>query len=1112
MAGMMTDYSFEEDFKKKFQSLDKLNKELTVISQLIESLKNTGIKEDKDKRKKLIDRKSIKLDELQRVGRGIGYMSSIGGLIEIYTSGLFIVADFCVIYIQLRSGRRVERGDFRLVHEKIKGLMESKAGVKRFICEDEILGFLNYIGLSEADYRPALEKWLEVFFEEDSLINKLPIGSVYSINRIYDKFFYLCKTKFNVSLVHIRSELETVMNREMSSLLVEDYQWFGLYAFVVYKVLDRFLRPLSHFEEIGEFESAVQLHAVENINNINIMDTLKEFAEQVALLQEESNNVLRDIPNKLSFAKGLKFFQEMRQDSDGFIESLSSFVRESPWFTKQRLFLGLSERNVISLLDMMRQKVVLSLGEKASLVSRSDFMSPEWCKTYLSYYYKSIKERINSFFVFEEAVEETSDLQIFLDYLSCDKLHKVVSVCLSQLFFAIQPIADLQNSLSSFKEHLLIEKIPYTEELFLSFIDEKDKELAIIEDKNKLFEDGFLFFNQINDTVPLLCFLSVEKRKAIDELQEKWKDQCELLEKECINDKQAPSKNPINEIEALPFSEPLQKPSLLAELFPDLKARLRELSANILVSLVCIEERAHDYKKTTKNNKLIDRFKSASGQVYATVWSLKKFLNIEFDVTMTALLPKIIVRIETDYEENQSCLGVNLLKNDIARCSESIQSMVDKVKELKDKLIELKQEKEVLMLGKTDENFSFTTIKKMAKIVGRYEQLKDQFLFLYNLMRIVSVDDQLKRKGLEVTALYELFDDLATFKKTYRTLEKHRHLLDNVADSRETLVEKAMESATKQDDSIEEQPQLTPKESALDVELSYETSACYEVHQPLNHGFEHWKNQVEVEINQVTRAIMNASDELLDRLYPLFVRILQHYQQKIEAKQSECLEGSSCIAQAKLYCELTCFEIGRWLSYMDCRLYYFSSVYPLANVAAEGNNRPYLFFQNNYGAMDSVDSANMADYLVATMNESDIEKQIAVEEERLFNHSQSFIKPLCQNDSLYADGFAGLDKRVFEASEQMFKVSQLKTRLEFEKEKKQAVFEQLAKKMDKQSLKSFIKRVDPRANFEFVSTPVVVYVPVVTSAGLYQLPSTSSSVVDSGYSSHAYSFGGTPPP
>ena len=399
----------------------------------------------------------------------------------------------------------------------------------------------------------------------------------------------------------------------------------------------------------------------------------------------------------------------------------------------------------------------------------------------------------------------------------------------------------------------------------------------------------------------------------------------------------------------------------------------------------------------------------------------------------------------------------------------------------------------------------------MAKIVESYKHLKDQFLFLYDLMRIVSVDDQLQRECLELNSFYELLDDLDAFKETYRTLDKHRYLLCNVADDRETVVRKAQESATKQDDPIEEKQPISREENALETELSHETSADHDINQPLHDGFENWKNQLEVDVNQVTSAIMNASDELLVRLHPLFVRILKCYQQKIVVKQSEYLEELSCIEMAKLYGEQAFFKIGQWFNYMDCRLYYFSCGYPVGSGVVEANNRPYLFFKNN----DDVASANMADYLVATMHVSDLEKKIAAEEKRLFNHSQSFIKPLCQNDSVYADGFAGLDKRVFEASEQMFKISQLKRRLGFEKEKKQAVFEQLAKKMDEQSLKSFVSRVDPQANFAFVSTPGVVYLPVGTSASFYQLPPpspSSVSVADSGYSSHAHSVGGAPPP
>ncbi|WP_218813465.1 hypothetical protein [Rickettsiella endosymbiont of Dermanyssus gallinae] len=1109
MADVMTDYSLGQDFNSKFQLIGKLNKELIVISQLIESLKSSKIKSDKDKKKEFSDRKKLKLDELQRLGRDVGCITALGGMTDICSAGLIVIADFFLIYTQQCSGGSSDRSNFITLYDQIMLLMESKEDVKQLRGENQILGFLNNIGLSESDYKPALEKWLDAFFESDSLIDKTAAGSVYIMNRIYDRFFYLGNTNFNVSLTNIRGEIEKIMNRDMSVLLTEDYQWFGFYIFVFYKVLDRFLRPLSQFKDIDEFMSAVHLKNAENANEINIMDTLKAFAGQVTTLQEESNNILQDIPHKVSYANGLKFLQEVSKDSEAFIESLSDFVLDSAWIKRQLSFLSVSEQNIISLLDMIRQKVLLK--EKSSLVSRDDFMSTEWCKLYLSYYYNAIEESINSPYAFEGTVDETRDLQVFLDYLSCDKLHKVISVTLSRLFLAMQQIADLKNSLSCFKVHLLVEKIPYLEEQFLNFLGEKEKELAMIDDKNKLFEDSFLFFNQINDTIPLLCFLSVEKINVIHKLQEKWKNNCDVLEKERINDKQASSKNPNPEMGVLPFSEPIQKPILLAEYLPGLKSRLQELGANTLIALACIEERVHDYKKTNKNNKLIDRFKSASGQVYAAVWYLKKFLNIESEITMTALLTKIIERVETEDEKDQSGLDIDLLKNDIARCSESVQLMLDKVKELKDKLIKLQQEKEVLMLGRTDEKFSFSTIKKMAKIVESYKKLKDQFWFLYDFMRILSVNDQLQRENLELTSFYELHDDLNVFEKTYRTLDNHRHLLCHIAYSAEIVTEKVLESAIKQDEPVaEEKQQKNPEENTLEIELLHETSVCHDVKQLLNEGFEDWRNQVGIEVAQVTSAIMNASDELLERLYPLFVRILQHYQQKIEAKQSECLEKLLCVEKVQLYCEQTYFEISRWLNYMDCRLYYFSNACTAGSATAEGNNRQYLFFQTNYGAKDSVDKVNMADYLVAAMNMNDIEKQIAAEEKKLFNHSQSFIKPLCQNDSVYADGFEGLDKRIFEASEQMFKVSQLKIRLGFEKEKKQIVFEQLAKKMDEQSLKSFIKRVDSRVSVEFAATSMITYLSAVTSA-FYLLPIALVPVVDSDYSSHAYQFMSTPP-
>ncbi|WP_218813461.1 DUF2179 domain-containing protein [Rickettsiella endosymbiont of Dermanyssus gallinae] len=207
------------------------------------------------------------------------------------------------------------------------------------------------------------------------------------------------------------------------------------------------------------------------------------------------------------------------------------------------------------------------------------------------------------------------------------------------------------------------------------------------------------------------------------------------------------------------------------------------------------------------------------------------------------------------------------------------------------------------------------------------------------------------------------------------------------------------------------------------------------------------------------------------------------------------------------YCSEIRFKAYYYLDYILCRCHNFNYHQPLGPMAQACNASP-LLLQNNYDVADDADKAELADYLIVAMNINSIEQQILFEEERLFNHSQSFIKPLCQNDSVYTDSFTGLDKRVSEANEQIFKVSQLKIRLGFEKEKRQIVFVQLAKKMDKQSLKRFIKRVDPRANFEFVSSSTVVYLPVITSANFYQLP--SASVVDSGYSSHAHSFGSTP--
>lgn len=626
------------------------------------------------------------------------------------------------------------------------------------------------------------------------------------------------------------------------------------------------------------------------------------------------------------------------------------------------------------------------------------------------------------------------------------------------------------------------------------------------EDKNKLLEDSLFFLTHINDAIPLLSLKNKEKAVV---LRDKWKQQYDLLEQECVKAKQKQSEISINEIEVLSPSKPVQKPTLLEDPFPRLKERFRELSANIRIGLECIEERAHDYKKTNKHKKLIDRFKSASDQVYAAVYYLKNFLNIKSDLTMTVLLEKIIEQVETEAEENQTCLDIDLLKKEIARCLEPLQWMVDKVKELKDKLTELKQEKEALILRKKDENFSFSTIKKMAKIVRKYEVLKDQFSFLNHLTQILSMDDRLESASIEMKLLYALLDDLDAFKDTYYALDKHRHLLCNVADFKEIRVEKASESATKQDEPVEEKQPISLEESDAEIESSYETPVCHEANKSLDEAFENWKNQVGIEINQVINAITIASDALLDRLYPLFVRILQHYQQKIAAKQSECLEKPSTQASVS-YCQDACVEIERWINYMHCRLYYFSSGYQTGRVAVEGNNRQYLFFQNNDGAKDSVESVNMADYLVVAMKVNHIQQQIAVEEKRQFNHSQSFIKPLCQSDNVYAEGFAGLDNRVFEASEQMFKVSQLKRHLALEKAKKQTVFEQLAKKIDYQALKNFIKRVDPSTSFEFVSTPMVVYAPVLTSANFYQRPMVS--VVDSGYSSHADSSNRSTPP
>ena len=106
MAGMVPDYSLEQDFQSKYHSVDKLQKELSVISQLIESLKNTKLNSDKKKKKELIARKQLKLDELQCLGRDAGCITMLGGMTGICLSGLEIIADFFFIYSQLCSNGR----------------------------------------------------------------------------------------------------------------------------------------------------------------------------------------------------------------------------------------------------------------------------------------------------------------------------------------------------------------------------------------------------------------------------------------------------------------------------------------------------------------------------------------------------------------------------------------------------------------------------------------------------------------------------------------------------------------------------------------------------------------------------------------------------------------------------------------------------------------------------------------------------------------------------------------------------------------------------------------------------------------------------------------------
>lgn len=760
----MFEYSLQQDLQNK--------------KALFYKLKNTGTYQDTAKNKEslpsqcLLNEKKLLLSHVKKLHGHVQNILFLFQVINFCLPALDIVRFIYKIYDKIQLVTKLDEKHYETLYDKIVSSMQRKKDVTQLKGEDEILYFLQRIGLSEAHYKLDIEKWLDNFLKYENFGDKSLGISLYMLNSIHNKFSYLYDSKFTVDSEKIRDELKIIFNFDIASFLVEDYQWFGLYVFVVYKVLDRFLRTLSHFKNHNEFSISIQPKNYKKLINTHIVAELSHFSEKIIHLSELSNNVMFDIPHEISYAKGLQYLQKFSDEADNFKVPLSNLTYKALLIKQWNLYFGISEINILSLLDLFREKFRNKI--QISLHNVIEPKSSAWYKNHFNFYYNFINEHNDSSFICSDNIGKKRDLQIFLEYFSADELPSLINEYLLLLIYYVYALSDVQHAVFEFKNTVLVNLRTSIEEKFLDFINKKQKGLTAISNKKKLYDEYFLLFYQIADTSPFFAFLSVEQRKQIDSFQEICKKNCVLFEKQHIKIK--PIKKNKNSIQKIPkpqISESVQKPILLDKILPELIAQLTKLKINIFKSLDYIEELADAYKSMHKLKILIDRFKSALGQIYAAKFFLKKFLHIESDVSLAVLCEKLIQHVEMHDKKNQNGLKINLLKKEIAPCLESVAGISAKIKEFEEKLIALKQKKEVLMLGGKDKCLLLSALKEIAQDLKIYEFIKEQLAFLCNLMRILSLED-LSNQNFPVEYAMELEDFTEEFKKLKKDFQlKH---------------------------------------------------------------------------------------------------------------------------------------------------------------------------------------------------------------------------------------------------------------------------------------------------------------------------------------------------
>ncbi|WP_218813462.1 hypothetical protein [Rickettsiella endosymbiont of Dermanyssus gallinae] len=404
---------------------------------------------------------------------------------------------------------------------------------------------------------------------------------------------------------------------------------------------------------------------------------------------------------------------------------------------------------------------------------------------------------------------------------------------------------------------------------------EKAKTLQTMQNNEMLFNEVLLFIHVMTDAIP---FLSKDNKETIILLRNDWNQRYCNLEKENLP-------NNINKInstrleireEALLLSKPLEKSNFFDNHLPQLRERLQELSINL--------HNIAKYKGSYREKKKGEQFKSALGQIYAAIFDLKKWFNCPSDFSVEQTLEKINHQLEIATQENKSDLNIEILKEDIQACFKSIQLVKGILNKLVDRLVELKKKKDAINL-KDIESLSPRLLIKIKAIVKNYHAQKGEFLFLYDLIKLIFVNDWEKYAYSENFTLPFLLEDLGAFESIYLALNQNRHFLPRVKTAAET--EKNVPDASEiqelninESSKVERSTHCQEAEKSADVELNKGTE---------DSTFEDWKYKVEGNLRSLEKAITNASDELLVRVSSLFYNILQCFVREIELKRSELI-------------------------------------------------------------------------------------------------------------------------------------------------------------------------------------------------------------------------------